>query len=285
MIRTSKVRRILASVFLVAGMAWTTLLPVVAQGTGPTATPQPATGQITVYAAASLNDAFTEIGRNFEAVNPGTRINFSFAGAQQLAEQIGFGAPADVFASANTRLMNAVIKTTRVTSGTQQIFVRNRLVVVVPRDNPARIYTLRDLAKQGIKIVLANRAVPVGTYSLDFLNKASSRSWYGATYSATVLANVVSYEEDVRTVFGKVALGEADAGIVYTSDVIADKTNNVRTVTIPDSLNTIATYPIAPLADSSNPALAQRFVEYVLSRQGQQVLTRYGFIPVKTFRR
>jgi molybdate transport system substrate-binding protein len=242
-------------------------------------------GQITVYAAASLRDAFTELGHSFEAQNPGTQIRFSFAGSQQLAEQIGYGAPADVFASANTRLMDAVIKTTRVVSDAQRMFVHNRLVVVLPRDNPGRIYSLRDLAKTGLKLVLAAKAVPVGGYALDYLNKASTAIWYGAEYRAKVLANVVSYEEDVRAVLGKVSLGEADGGIVYSSDVVADKARSVRIVTIPDALNTIAPYPIAPLADSPNPALARAFVTYVLSREGQTVLLRYGFIPVTRYGR
>ncbi len=235
-------------------------------------------GQITVYAAASLRDAFTQIGKDFESANPSTKITFNFAGSQQLAEQIGFGAPADVFASANTRLMDAVVKTTRILSGTQQTFVRNKLIVIVPSANLGNIRRLQDLSRKGVKLVLAAKAVPVGTYSLDFLNKAATKKEFGATYSQTVLANVVSYEEDVRTVFSKVSLGEADAAIVYSSDVVADKRNTVRTIVIPDDLNTVAVYPIAPLRDSANSPLAKKFMNYVLSAPGQMVLKKYGFI-------
>ncbi len=245
-------------------------------------TPQPVSGQITVYAAASLRDAFTQIRKDFESANPGTKITFNFAGSQQLAEQIGFGAPADVFASANTRLMDAVVKTTRVTAGEPRTFVRNRLVVIVPKNNPARIATLRDLGKPGVKLVLAARSVPVGAYALDFLNKASTRLRYGTTYSQSVLANAVSYEEDVRAVFGKVSLGEADAGIVYSSDVVADKSNTVRRINIPDDLNTIATYPITLLQDTSNPTLARAYIAHVLSPKGQSVLSKYGFITASS---
>jgi molybdate transport system substrate-binding protein len=246
-----------------------------------TARAQQPGGEITVYAAASLREAFNDIGRQFSAKHAGARVTYSFAGSQQLAEQIGYGAPADVFASANTRLMDAVIKTTRVTSGTQQIFTRNRLVVVLPRNNPASIRTLKDLSKPGLKLVLAAKAVPVGQYSLDFLNKASTKAEFGKTFSQSVLSNVVSYEEDVRAVFGKVSLGEADAGIVYSSDVAADKKNTLRTIAIPDNLNTLAAYPIAPLNDSRNAALAQAFVDFVMSIDGQATLAKYGFITRK----
>lgn len=248
------------------------------QGTSPTPTPSPVTGNITVFAAASLRDAFNQVGKDFEAANPGTKVTFNLAGSQQLAEQIGFGAPADVFASANQRLMDAVIKTGRVNQNDSRTFVRNRLVVIYPKNNPARLRTLNDLAKPGVKLVLANKTVPVGGYSLDFLNKASANSKFGADFSEKVLANVVSYEEDVRAVFNKVQLGEADAGIVYTSDVVADKAKDVGTIDIPNDLNTIATYPITALKDSPNLSLAQAFTRYVLSPAAQQVLVKYGFI-------
>jgi molybdate transport system substrate-binding protein len=127
--------------------------------------------------------------------------------------------------------------------------------------------------------VLAAPEVPVGGYSLDFLEKASATVDYGETYSPTVLSNVVSYEENVRAVLSKVALGEADAGIVYTSDVTGDASEQVGRIDIPDELNTIASYPIAPVGDSQNPELAQAFVDYVLSADGQTVLVDHGFIP------
>ena len=235
------------------------------------------TGEITVYAAASLRDAFTAIGRDFEAKYPDTRVAFSFAGSQQLAEQIGYGAPADVFASANEKLMKAVVKTTRIDAAQAHRFAHNQLVVVYPKSNPARLRKLNDLAKKGVTLVLANKAVPAGGYALDFLNKAAAKPEFGLLYRTAVLSNIVSYEEDVRTVFAKIVLGEADAGIVYAIDVLADKAKAVRTITIPVELNTVAVYPIAPLVDSPNPALAHAFVDYVLSPAGQATLKRYGF--------
>jgi molybdate transport system substrate-binding protein len=243
-----------------------------------TAAPSAQAAELTVFAAASLMDAFTEIGKNFETANPGATVTFNFAGSQQLAQQIGQGAPVDVFASANNAQMNAVIKSGEVISGTQRIFVRNRLVVIYPKDNPAQIAGLKDLGKSGLKLVLAARAVPVGQYALDFLAKASKLPEYTDTYSPTVLANVVSYEQDVKAVLSKVTLGEADAGIVYVTDIAQDSADKVGKLAIPDNLNTIASYPIATIKGAKNADLATKFMDYVLAPDGQAVLAKYGFI-------
>lgn len=247
-----------------------------APAAGPSA-PAAGPATLTVFAAASLTDAFEEIATAFEAANPGADVVYNFAGSQQLAAQINEGAPADVFASANRSQMQAVIAGSRVSSGTEQTFARNRLVVITPSDNPAGIAALQDLAKPGVRLILAATAVPVGQYSLDTLAKASALPAYTASYSPTVLANVVSYEENVRSVLTKVALGEADAGIVYSTDA-ALEAEAVAQISIPDELNTVAAYPIAPIADSPNAALARAFVDYVLGPAGQEVLGRYGFI-------
>jgi molybdate transport system substrate-binding protein len=244
----------------------------------PTAPAAQAT-ELTVFAAASLTEAFTEIGKNFETANPGTKITFNFAGSQQLAQQIGQGAPADVFASANTTQMNVVIASGQVISGTQRTFVRNRLVVIYPKDNPAHLSTLKDLANPGTKIVIAAKGVPVGQYALDFLAKASKMPAYTQTYSPTVLANVVSYEQDVKAVLSKVTLGEADAGIVYVTDISLNAADKVGKLDIPDDLNTIASYPIATIKDSQHVDLAKTFMDYILSADAQVVLVKYGFIP------
>lgn len=245
---------------------------------GTTAQAAEASGSLNVFAAASLTEAFGEIAEAFRTLHPATEITFNFAGSQQLAQQINQGAPADVFASANNTQMKAVIDGGHVISGTQTMFVRNRLVVIYPTDNPAGITSLKDLAKPGLKLDLAAREVPVGQYSLDFLDKASEDPEYGASFKDAVLANVVSYEENVKAVLTKVSLGEADAGIVYASDISQDAAGKVGRLDIPDTLNTVASYPIAPIATSQNPALAQQFIAYVLSTEGQAVLTKYGFI-------
>lgn len=237
------------------------------------------TRELNVFAAASLTEAFSEIGRNFEATHEGVQIVFNFAGSQQLAQQITQGAPADVFASANIQQMNAVIEAGEVEKGEERIFVRNRLVVIYPEDNPAQLVTLQDLAAPGLKLVLAAREVPVGSYSLDFLAKAREDPAFGPAYQEGVLNNVVSYEENVRVVLNKVVLGEADAGIVYTSDASGEAAAQLGRLDIPDALNTIAIYPIAVTRLAAQHDLAQQFVAYVLSAESQAILAQYGFIP------
>ena len=232
------------------------------------AAPEAAT--LNVFAAASLSDAFNEIGAAFGAANPGATVVFNFAGSNQLATQIAQGAPADVFASANAAQMDAAVASGRIDTGAAQQFVTNRLVVVTPADNPAGITTLQDLATPDTLLVLAAEEVPVGRYSLEFLDLAAADPAFGATFKDEVLGNVVSYEENVRAVLNKVELGEADAGIVYTSDLFG--VDNVGQLEIPDTLNILAEYPIAPLNDSAYGEMAAAFVEYVLSEEGQAVL-------------
>ena len=261
-------------------MLLTACSPVATPATTSSGEATTAQTSLTVFAAASLTDAFQTISKNFSTAHPGVDVVFNFAGSQQLAQQIGQGAPADLFASANASQMAVAIESGRVVSGTEQLFVRNRLVVVTPVDNPAGIATLADLAKPGLQIVLATKEVPVGQYALDFLDKAEADGTLGAGYRDAVLANVVSYEENVRTVLAKVTLGEADAGIVYRSDVTPTAAEQVQRIDIPDNLNTIASYPIAPLSDSPHAALAQQFIDYLLSPAGQQILEDAGFMPL-----
>jgi len=274
-------------------ISWMTVLTACAPQAAPTPTAAPTTAptlqpteaptlapiSLNVFAAASLTDAFTEIGKNFEAAHPNVTVVFNFAGSNQLAQQIGQGAPVDVFASANKTQMEVAIKSERVVSGTEHTFARNRLVVIFPKDNPSGVSTLQDLTKPGLKIVLAAKEVPVGQYALDFLDKAVKDTTFGASFKDDALKNVVSYEENVRAVLSKVTLGEADAGIVYTSDIAGNAADKVGRLDIPDALNTIASYPIAPLKDSPNAEVAQIFVDYVLAPEGQTVLAGFGFIP------
>jgi len=257
-------------------------LPFAATGCVPIQPAAPAASApattLTVFAAASLTGAFGEIGKNFETANPGVKVVFNFAGSQQLAQQLGQGAPADVFASANGKQMDVAIQAGRIVTGTAHAFVRNRLVVIAPKDNPAQIKGLPDLAKSGIKLVFAAKEVPVGQYALDFLDKATKDGSMGADYKTKVLANVVSNEQDVKAVLAKVTLGEADGGIVYTSDITAEAGDKVQRIDIPDKLNTIAAYPIAAVTDSKNAALAKKFVEYTFTPEAQKILVKYGFI-------
>ena len=240
-----------------------------------------AADRLIVFAAASLTDPFQELAAQFEAANSGVDVVFNFAGSQQLAQQLAQGAAVDLFASANDYQMSAAIDAGRVISGTQRVFAGNKLVVITPVGSPTSLNTLQDLATPGVKIVLAARNVPVGDYALMFLRKAATSSQFGADYDQAVLANVVSYEENVKAVLSKVVLGEADAGVVYSSDVPPALLDKVQRIEIPERLNALATYPIAIVADAPNSALAQRFLKFVLSPEGQAVLAHYGLIPVR----
>jgi molybdate transport system substrate-binding protein len=234
---------------------------------------------LTVLAAASLTASFTELAETFQAANPGVTVEYSFAGSQELAQQLEQGAEADVFASASKKYMEAAVASGRVNADDSKVFVRNRLVLIFPKDNPGGLTELKDLAKAGLKLDLADQSVPVGQYSLDFLDKAIADPSFDPQFKDNVLNNVVSYETNVKAVVSKVALGEADAGIVYVTDITADVADKVGKLYIPDALNTIATYPIAPIADSKNAELAQAFVDMILSPEGQEVMSKYGFIP------
>lgn len=269
--------RVTGCKFKITFFIWLSLA-VALVGCGRAATPPPSV-TLTVFAAASLTEAFTELGQRFEAEYPEATVVFNFGGSNQLAEQINQGAPADVFASAGPKPLDAVIQSGRIAAAAPQTLARNRLVIIFPAANPAGLTALSDLARPGLKVVLAAQEVPAGQYALDFLDKAAHADAYGAGFKTDVLQNVVSYEENVKVVFTKVALGEADAGIVYTSDVRGDGAQAVGRLEIPDALNTIATYPMAALRDSPQPALAQAFVELARSAAGQEILGRYGFLP------
>ena len=228
-------------------------------------------------AAASLTGAFEEIGGLFERQHAGVRVVFNFAGSQQLAQQIAQGAPADVFASANQAHMDAVIQSGQVQAGAVQTFASNRLVVIYPKENPAGITALQDLATPGVKIVLAATEVPVGQYAIAFLDKAGQDPGFGHSFKADVVRNVVSYEDNVKAVLTKVSLNEADAGIVYITDAASAPEDTIRQIEIPHAYNVIAHYPTTVIRESKNPELARAFVDLLLSRQGQEILSSYGF--------
>lgn len=237
--------------------------------------------ELTVFAAASLTEAFTEIGEAFRSGHPGVEVVFNFAGSQQLVQQLAQGAPADVFASANQAQMEAAVEAGRVETGERRVFAGNELTVILPAENPAGLAQLKDLSKPGIKLVLAAKEVPAGNYALQFLEKANLSPGFGESFMEDVLANVVSYEENIRSVYSKVALGEADAGIVYVSDIPRDNPEGVKSVEIPAELNVLAEYQLAAVSGSVNPDLAKAFVEFVLSSQGQAILASYGFSPAQ----
>ena len=260
----SNIRRIFFVCLFISGLA------------GCTAAPATRT-EMVVYAASSLTDAFSEIATQFEQANPGVKVMLSFAGSNQLRVQIEQGARADVFASANTKEMDTLVHGGYVTAGNNIVFARNKLAIIVPKDNPAGIVTPKDLAKPGLKLVLADAKVPVGQYARQILGKFNADAAYGTAFSPTVLANVVSNEENVKQVVEKVQLGEADAGIVYISDVTPTAAQRIAFIAIPDAYNVIAAYPIAALKNAPQSMLADAFVKLVTSEQGQQVLRKWSF--------
>ena len=235
---------------------------------GGVGSPAEASG-LTVSAAASLTEAFGDIGAAFEDANPGSTVTFNFGPSDGLATQIDEGAPVDVFASASTKWMDAVQDEGPGVEDRAD-FAKNRLAIIVPTGNPAGIEGIEDLAEDDVKLVLAAEGVPVGDYAREALDNAG--------IADAALANVVSNEEDVKAVVTKVVSGDADAGIVYVTDVTADIQDQVEMIDIPNDVNVIATYPIAVVTGSQEADLAQRFVDYVLG-EGQQTLADYGFLP------
>ena len=250
------------------------LLLVLSACSGASTNSEPRT--LTVYAAASLTEAFTEMGKAFESSDPDTTVAFNFGGSQNLRTQIEQGAPVDVFASANEKEMDALIAQNMVQPEAPEVFLTNQLIVILPGANPAGIDSLGDLSKPGLKLVLAAEEVPAGRYAREILEKLNAM--FGADYRDQVLANVVSNEDNIRQAVTKVQLGEADASIVYVSDAVA--VPELQRIEIPSEMNVVAEYPIARLAGSSNSDLANDFIEYVLSSEGQATLKKWGFTPV-----
>lgn len=235
-------------------------------------------GNLTVFAAASLTDAFGAVKTDLEAAHPGLAIAYNFAGSQALVTQLGEGAEADVFASANNTQMKAAQEKDLI-SGDPVMFVKNKLVIVTPADNPAGIDSPDDLGTAGVRLVLAQADVPVGRYAREAVcGMAQDTAAFGEDFASRVAGNVVSEEEDVRDVLTKVELGEADAGIVYVSDAFIGS-DKVQQVEIPADLNIIATYPISTVT-GGDEALGDAFIAYVLSDDGQATLADYGFEPI-----
>jgi molybdate transport system substrate-binding protein len=230
----------------------------------PGPTPSPVSGSLTVLAAASLTQAFTKIGTDVHAKYPGVDVKFSFAGSPTLVTQIQQGAPADVFASADQANMQKVV-TGGFNMGTPAVFAHNKLEIAVQAGNPKHITSLSDLANPAVKVDVCAPGVPCGTYSTTTFGKAG------------VKVTPVSQEQDVKSVLTKVGLGEADAGIVYVTDV-KSAGSQVEGVTIPDTLNTTAEYPIAELKTTQSEPAARAFVDYVVGAQGQKTLASFGFL-------
>ncbi|MCY3833460.1 MAG: molybdate ABC transporter substrate-binding protein [Chloroflexi bacterium] len=232
-------------------------------------------GSLIVYAATSLTDVFESMRDEFEASHPDVEVLLNFANSATLAAQLRAGAPADIFASANELQMTVVADYGRVDEADVQIFAHNRLVLIVPADNPAAIQALEDLARDGILLVLAAGGTPIRSYTDAMLASASDE--IGGDFLGSVLNNLVSEESNVRQVVARIALGEADAGLVYRSDAIGDVASQIIAIPIDERHNQIASYPIARLLDSTAPPLAEAFMRFVLSEAAQPILADFGF--------
>lgn len=244
------------------------------------AVPRPLPAQsASIFAAASLTEAFRALGAAFETRHPHDRVNFNFAGSQQLVLQLTQGAQGDLLATADERWMREA-RDSGLLASEPVVFVRNPLIVILPRANRAGLSTLEDLARPGVKVVLAADAVPIGHYSREVLDKLAGRPGFGRDYAKKVLANVVSLEDNVKGVVSKVELGEADAAIVYRSDANGGAGPALRRIEIPDSENVVGDFPIALLKGGDNPDLARTFLAFVLSPAGQGIFERLGFESV-----
>ena len=218
---------------------------------------------MTVFAASSLTDAFRQVGNEMTRANPKTRFTFNFGSSSTLATQITNGAPADVFASADEATMQRLVDA-ELSVGTPNVFATNRLEIVVAPGNPKKIAVLADLARSDVVLVLGAPTVPAGKYALEALAKAGA------------IAKPVSQEIDVRAVLNRVSLGEADAGIVYVTDVKSAGAR-VTGVDIPEQLQVVARYPIAVMKTSKSASLATRFMDYLVSPDGRRILAGFGF--------
>ena len=222
-------------------------------------------GNITVFAAASLTDSFNEIGAAFTQANSQAKATFSFDASSALVQQINQGAPADVFASADQANMDKLTKAGN--NGTAPVvFATNRLGIIIGPGNPKAITGVQDLGKSDLKVVLCAPEVPCGAYAKQILDGAG------------VTAKPASLEQNVKGVVTKVTAGEADAGIVYVTDIAAAG-SKAAGVDIPTDINVIAQYPIASTKTSTNAAVDQGFINFVLGSQGQAILKKYGFLP------
>lgn len=230
---------------------------------------------LTVFAAASLREAFEAAAADFTK-KTGIAVKFSFAGSDTLEQQISQGAPADVFASANLTQMKKAADAGLLGSE-PQLFARNRLVLIEPKTNPGGVNAVADLAKAGVKVVLAAPTVPVGGYARSAFKKLNGTAGYAADFSDAVERNVVSNELDVKAVASKISLGEGDAGVVYTTDVTPLVATSTRSIAFPPESQPDAEYPIATVKATTNAPGAQAFVTFVL-HEGQPYLRARGFL-------
>ena len=239
------------------------------------------TAEVTVFAAASLTDVFQEAAQSFSRGSHHGNVTFNFAGSQQLAGQLREGASADIFASADEMQMQEAVAAGRIEKGSVKTFACNRLIIGYGRpvagaaDDEPEVGSLLKLAQPGLKIVVGAEAVPIGQYTRQFLANAAQDDRFGPGFRAGFEANIVSEEQNVRGILSKLQLGEADAGVVYASDLVG--VTELQSMEIPAHLNISAVYPIALTRDSRQPEQAATFVTFLFSEEGTAVLKSHGF--------
>ncbi len=229
---------------------------------------------LTVYCGAGLTGALSEIGEIYEN-SSNMSVKFNFDGVPALRAQIEQGAYADVLVSANLKHMNALKSEGFIENQSVVIFVQNKVAIIVPNGNPANIMGLKDLAVPGVKILMGTKELPAGDYAQQVLGKLAADPEYGPAFKESVLANVVSQETTVNRVVSKVALGEADAGFAFISDVSPQMVGKVTKILIPDKYNVIGDFPVGVLSQSKHIEESQAFIDLIMSREGQAILEKY----------
>ena len=234
---------------------------------------------LTVFCGAGLTGALSEIGGLYENTT-NMSIEFNFDGVPAMRAQIEQGAYADVLVSANLKHMDALKSEGFINNSTVEVFARNKVAIIVPNDNPANITGLKDLAVPGVKILMGTKDLPAGDYALQVLDRLAADPEFGQEYKESVLSNVVSQETTVNRIVSKIALGEADAGFAFISDVSPEMIGKVTRISVPDKYNVIGDFPVGVLSQSEYPEEAQAFLDLMMSSDGQAILEKYGFIPV-----
>ena len=231
--------------------------------------------QVRVFAASSLREVFLEARSEFQPSNPSIVVDFNFGGSSMLRTQLELGGGADVFASADGRQMSLAEKA-GVVSQNSITFAKNRLAVATSVDN-TRVMAMQDLARDEVRLVLAQPEVPIGAYAREVLDNMSEIPKFGEDYIDKVLSNVISLEINVSQIIGKIAIGEADAGVVYSTNLVSGVGEKLKSIPMPHEINVEASYFIAVTSETESPEAAEAFIDYLLSPKGQALLTKYGF--------
>ena len=251
--------------------------PSAAPPTAATSAPSSsAPAALTIFAAASLKGVLDKAKTAYEAANAGTTLTISTDSSATLETQIEQGAPADVFLSADTSNPKKLVDKGLV-DGAAVTFAGNKLTIIVPTANPARITSPKDLAKAGVKVIAAGDAVPITKYATQLVANLAKEAGYPADYAARYTANIASKEDNVKAIVAKIELGEGDAGIVYVSD--AKASNKVTTIDMPETANVPATYEGVVVKASKNAAAAQAFLTWFAGPKGEAILATFGFLP------